>query len=212
VGELFVQGGFGDRALIDVDDESVVVADEAHDQLLGELVPLTADHDAVAVAVRRRAGHHGVDAEFGKAAETAQEIENLIVLDAKLGGVIDVLILATAAIAEETADRLGAIGGRLKDVDDPGAGVVLLHLGQLDEQPFAGDTEWGEDHEIIDAADGIAAIRDGVDGQFESVSDGVGGIALHEIRGWGVNPERAGGTTEISPAFAVGKVVATVHR
>jgi len=190
--ELFVEGGFGDGAMIDIDDETVVVADEAEDQFLGKLVPLTADHDAVAVPVGRRAGHHGIDAEFGETAEAEEEIEDLIVLDAELCGVIDVLVLAAAAVAEKAADGLGAVGGGLEDFDDPGAGIVFLNLGQFDEQAFAGDSEGGKDNEIVDASDGIAAIRDGIDGQFESLSDGVRGIALHEFRRGGVNLKERG--------------------
>lgn len=49
--DLAGEFGLGDVAFLDVDDEAVVVADEADVEGLFEFVPLAADHDAVAVAV-----------------------------------------------------------------------------------------------------------------------------------------------------------------
>lgn len=196
--ELFVQGGFGDGAMVDVDDEAIVVADEAHDELLGELVPLTAHHDPVAIRVGRRAGHDGIDAEIGETAKALEQIENLVVLDPELGGVGDVLVLAAAAVAVEAANGLGTLRRGLKNLDDFGACEVLLGFREFDEQAFAGNAERGENDEIVDATDRITTVRDGIDGEFEPVSDGVRGFALHEFQGGGVNLETAGGTTEIS--------------
>ena len=70
----FVQGGLGDFAFLDVHDQAVVGADEPDVQALFEFVPLTADHDAVAIAVRLRARNHRGD--HGRV-ETADALEQI---------------------------------------------------------------------------------------------------------------------------------------
>ena len=53
-----MKGRFRNLAFGDVYHEPIVISNEADVQSLFEFVPLAADHDAVAVPVRLRAGDH----------------------------------------------------------------------------------------------------------------------------------------------------------
>jgi hypothetical protein len=114
-----------------------------------------------------------------EAAEALEEVADLVVFEEELGGVGEVLVLAAAAIAEVGAGRLDAVGGGAEDFEDAGAGVVFLHLGQFDAELFAGGGEGDEHDELVDATDGIAAVGDGVDGEFDLLAWGVGDFARH---------------------------------
>ena len=107
---LFVDGRFGDFAFLDVLDEAAIPSHEADVEFLLRLVPLAANHDAVAIAIRLRTRNHRSDDIARDFADALEEIGNLLVLDPKLRVVGDVLILATAATAEIRARSLDAIG------------------------------------------------------------------------------------------------------
>jgi len=85
------------------------------------------------------------------------------VLDAKLGFVGDVLILAAAAAAEIRARRFHAFGGGLNDPHEFGATEILFDLGQFDFDFLAYKDEGNEDDKFIDARDAFAAERDVAD-------------------------------------------------
>ncbi len=56
--ELFVQGRLGDPAFLDVLDQTAVPAHKTDIEFLFRLVPLAANHDAIAITKRLRTGNH----------------------------------------------------------------------------------------------------------------------------------------------------------
>src|SRR5688572_28474810 len=150
---LAAQFGLGNFAFLDVDNETIVGADETDVQALFGFVPLAANHDAVAVAVRLRTWDDGLNKFWIEAGEALKEVADLFVFDGELGFVRDVLILAAAAIAEVLAEWLNAIGRRREDAKEFGAGETLLHLGDFKFDFFPERDEWNEDDEIVDARD-----------------------------------------------------------
>jgi len=70
--QLPVQGGFSNGAVLDIDDEAVVVAEVAEDEPLFGSVPLGAHHDAVAVAIGRGARDGRLDGRIGKATQPTE--------------------------------------------------------------------------------------------------------------------------------------------
>jgi len=92
------------------------------------------------------------------------------VLDAKLGFVGDVLVLAAAASAEIGAGRFDALGSGLNDADEFGAAEILFYFGQFDFDFLAHEDEGDEHDEFFDARDTFAAEGDvaDADGYFLS--------------------------------------------
>src|SRR5689334_173648 len=107
--DLFIDGGFRDFAFLDVHNQPVVSADKTNLEALFKLVPLTANHDAVAIAVRLWTGHYRADHSRVQSADALKDVAELLVLDAKLGFICKVLVLAAAAVAEIAAQRLHAL-------------------------------------------------------------------------------------------------------
>jgi len=79
--DLLVNGGLGDFALLDIDDEAVVGADKANVEPLFEFVPLAANHDAIAVTVGLRAGNDRSDHLAREAANALEEVGDLFVFN-----------------------------------------------------------------------------------------------------------------------------------
>ena len=67
--KLLVEPRLGDFTFFDVQHETAVVTDETDVQSLFELVPLAANHDAIAIAVLLRAGNHRLDGAPRKTAD-----------------------------------------------------------------------------------------------------------------------------------------------
>jgi hypothetical protein len=173
--EFQVQGGVGDGTFLDIDDESVVMTEEAEDESLLGFVPLAADEDAVAVMVGGWAGDSGLDRGFGEPADTAEQFGDLALFDFELSGVIEVLILATAALTEVGTTRRDAVGGRFQDAQQACAGELFFDLGDFGVDDLAGDDKGDEDDEGVMAGDPFAAEREVVDGQLECIADLDGG-------------------------------------
>ena len=74
-----------------------------------EFIPLAADHDAVAIPVRLRAGDHWRNQVRIETSDTFEQITNLLVFDPQLDRVTQVLVLATAAVAEISTDGFDPI-------------------------------------------------------------------------------------------------------
>src|SRR5713101_1336167 len=53
--DLLIKRRLGDGTFLDIDDQPVVSANEANIETLFEFVPLAANHNAIAVAIRLRA-------------------------------------------------------------------------------------------------------------------------------------------------------------
>ena len=113
--DFFVERRFGNFAFLDVLNQAAVPAHKTDVQLLLRFVPLAANHDAIAVAVRPGAGNHLRHPRLLKPANPLKQIGDLFVFQSKLRGVINVLILAAAALAEVPAGRFDAFRRRLHD-------------------------------------------------------------------------------------------------
>ena len=107
--DLLIKRRLGDGTFLDIDDQAIVGANEANIETLFEFVPLAANHDAIAVAVRLRAREDRRDDCRVKTANALEQIADLFVLDLQLRWIREVLILATAAIAEVAASGLNAL-------------------------------------------------------------------------------------------------------
>src|SRR5437762_1017892 len=108
--DLLVDGGLGNLAVLNVHHQAAVVAQKADVQPLLELVPLRANHDAIAITIGLRAGNDGRDDFRGEFADTRENVGYLLVLHFVLRGVVDVLVLASAARAKVGAGRDDAVG------------------------------------------------------------------------------------------------------
>ncbi len=197
--DLAADGGFGDGAFLDFDDEAAVVAQEADDEALGELVPLAADHDAVAVAEGLGGRDDGLDGGVCEAADALEEIADLLVFDGELGGVGEVLVLAAAALAEHAAPGGDTVWRGREHGEQACAGELAVHLGDFDLHPFAWSDEGDEDYEVAHAGDALAAEGDvgDVDGGGITRGEGVG-LGRREgvgggIRHWREDALRGGG-------------------
>ena len=109
--DLFVENGLRNLAFLEIHHQPTVGAEETDVQTLFELVPLTANHDAVPITVRLRTRYHFRDIAGGDAANPLEQIANLLVLEPELDGVSQVLILAAAALAKVRAKWLNPVGG-----------------------------------------------------------------------------------------------------
>jgi hypothetical protein len=135
--DLLVENRFGDFAFLNVLDQTAVPAHKTDVQLLLRFVPLAANHDAIAVAVRPGAGDDRRDPCLLKPADPLKQIGNLFVLQPQLRRVINVLILAAAALAEVTAGRFDALRRRLNDAQQFRAGKILFDLRDFNLHDFA---------------------------------------------------------------------------
>lgn len=181
--QLVVQGGFGDGAAFEVDDEAVVVAEEAEVEALLGAVPLAADHDAVPVAVGLGAGDDGGDDAGREAPQAVEEVGDLLVFPAKLFGVGHVLVLATAAFAEVGAAGRDAVGRGLAHGEEAGAGKVAFDLGEFDLDLLVDEREGDEHDEVAEAAHALAAEGEVLDAEHVALAGlegrGAGTGVLH---------------------------------
>src|ERR1035438_10104666 len=109
--DLLIERGFGDLAFLQIHYQPVVGTEETDVQALFELVPLAANHDAVAIAVGLRTGNHWRNKTGVKLANPLEQINNLLVFELELDGISQMLILATATLAEVRAERFDPVGG-----------------------------------------------------------------------------------------------------
>jgi hypothetical protein len=159
---------------------------------LFELVPLAAYHDAVPVTVGLGAGNDLGDELWGEAADTLEQIADLLVFDAELGFVGEVLVLAAATFAEVTAPMLDAGGRGSHDAQQAGASESLFELRDLSLNDITGGDERDEHDKLIEAGDAFAAEGDILDGQGDFIIWG----QTHREEGRGRGSERKGETRE----------------
>ena len=167
--ELLVQSRLSDFAFVNIDDEAVAGPNEADVQTLLELVPLAADHDAVPVAIRLRARHGCGDQVWGETADALKQITNLLVFEAELRFVGQVLVLAASTFAKITALRPDTSGGRAHDANQSGASKSLFDFDYLRFDDFTEGDEWDKDNKIIKAGDAFAAEGDILNGQGDFI-------------------------------------------
>ena len=150
--QRFVQFGRRDGALVDFDQIARAHLAEA-DFAFGEV-----ELRAIAVAVRvtrDRGDLFDIELDFSGAAQRFRED---FPFEAKLGGVIRVLVLAAAAKAEDGAGRLDAFGRGLGDSGKLRALHVLFRSDALCRDRFTGEDKRNEDDLSIHAAQSVAAI------------------------------------------------------
>ncbi len=167
-----VEAGFGNGAGFDVADEAAVIAHETEVELFGGSIPLGTDEDPIAIAVGLGTGEDGMDQGGIESADALEEVGDLFVFPLELGGVIEVLVLATAAFAEVGAGGGDAFGGGLDDAGEEAAGVAFVDLGDLHLDDFAGADEGDEDDEFADPSDAIAAEGEVMDGEGDAFAVG----------------------------------------
>ena len=108
--DLLVERRLGNLAFFDIQHQAAIGSDEANVQALFEFVPLAADHDAVSIAIRLRAGDDGCNESWTEPANALEQVADLLVLQAQLRGIGQVLILAAAALAKVRTKRLHPFG------------------------------------------------------------------------------------------------------
>src|SRR5205085_6122276 len=106
--DLLVEGRLGDRAVVDINDEAIVSANESEVKALFEFVPLATNHNAIAISIGLRAGDHWRDEIRSKTTDAFEQVANLLVLYLELEGIGKMLVLAAAAIPKMLTERLDA--------------------------------------------------------------------------------------------------------
>src|ERR1039458_4622770 len=154
--DLLVKRGFGDFAFLQIHYQPVVGTEETDVQALFELIPLAADHNTVAVAVRLRAGNHWRNKTGVKLANPLEQIGNLLVFELELDRISQMLILATAALAEVRAARFDPVGGGSHNTKEPSPGEALLYFRDLCFHDLALGDERNEDDKVLHPGDPFA--------------------------------------------------------
>ena len=155
------------------------------DDLAPGATPVEAEHEASVglserelhlVAVAPWIGHarDRLELEVVEPADVRERLDHLALLVLELRLVGDGLPLATAALAGVAAGRGHARRRGLEDLPEPRLGVALTALRDLDADAVAGHRAAHEDDEVVDAADPLAAVGQGVDVEVEDVA-GPGG-------------------------------------
>jgi hypothetical protein len=80
--------------------------------------------------------------------------------EAKLDGVVQVLVLAAAALAEVWAERFHPVGRGTHDTKEPGPGEALLYFRDLRFDDLARSDEGNEDDKILHPGDTFSAEGD----------------------------------------------------
>ena len=168
--DLFVECRLGDLAFLKIHYEPAVGTEEADVQTLFELVPLAANHNAVPITVGLRARNYFSNITGGDAANPLEQIAYLLVLEPELHGVIQVLILAAAALAEVRAKRLDPLGGGSHDTKKPRSGEALLYLRHFHFHDLARSNEGYEHDKFFRPADALATERNIVDRQSQLIA------------------------------------------
>src|SRR5690349_13665824 len=113
--ELAVNSRFSNSTLFDVDNEPVVRPQEAQIQTLPGLVPLSADHNAVAITERLGAGENRRHQVRIKPTDALEQVAHLFAFELQLCPVSQVLVLTSAAFAEIRTRRFDPLWGGLDD-------------------------------------------------------------------------------------------------
>src|ERR1019366_7858764 len=144
--DLLVEGGLCNFAFFKIHHQPAIGTEEADVQTLFELVPLAANHDPVPITVRLRARNYFRDITGGDAANPLKQIANLLVLEPELDRVIQVLVLAAAALTEVRTKGFDPVSGGGHDAKKPRPGEPFLHLSNLRFHYLAYSDERSEEH------------------------------------------------------------------
>ena len=154
-GQDAVHPGVGDGALLDREQASSAPVDEAG---IAELAPGGEAH-VVAVAPGVIGADDGIHGRVGEPADTGELLADDALLGGELGGVLEVLELAAAALPEERALWLGACTRGFEDVGDHTLDVVGVDALDLDLDQLAGGGEGGHERLAVGKAGEAAAAR-----------------------------------------------------
>ena len=138
---------------------------------LEQAAPAPVDEAGVAELAARREAHvvavapgvvradDGVHGRVGEAADAGELLAHDALLGGELGGVLQVLELAAAAVAEEGALRLHAAAGGFEHVRDDAFDVVLVDALDLDLDELPGSGEGGHERLAVGQAGEAAPAR-----------------------------------------------------
>jgi hypothetical protein len=173
-GELRIQLGHGDGAVLDIDHGVArACAEEADGADATALRAMEVRRDLGAVAVFDGRGNdlaHGVlDLRH-----VLEQFGDLALLRLKLLGIREVLILAAAALAEERALGRDTIGCWLQHLDEIGLAVVLVIAKDAALHQLTGERERNENDPAIDTGDTGALVGEVVDPDVELLMVGEG--------------------------------------
>jgi hypothetical protein len=89
-------------------------------------------------------------------ANPLEQIANLLVLEPELEGVVQVLVLAAAALAEVRAEWFDPVGGGSHDTKKPGPGEALLYFRDFSFHDLARSDKGNENDKILRPGDAFA--------------------------------------------------------
>ena len=158
-----------EQAALDVEDRVVPVGFvQPYDGLAGRAGD--GEFHLVPIAIDLGRGNDRTDLDAAEAAEALEAISDLLGLIRELGRIAQVLVAAAAAAAEVRARRLHAIRGRRFDRLDRAPAEAGPGFDQPDPKPVARNSTTHEHHVSVDPAHALAAEREVVNSQRESVS------------------------------------------
>ena len=136
----------------------------------------------VAVVERLRRGQHRQDVGVLEAAEVRERVHHLFVLEAELRLVADVHPLASAADAEDRADRLDAIRRRREHFDGASFEVARLYLVNLRRNAVAGreHASHHDGHSLGGFAEALLFLGMVDDGEFDDIAFSVADFLLFQ--------------------------------
>src|SRR2546427_9556938 len=100
---LLVESRLGNFTFLDIHYQSIIGTNKTNVQSLLKFVPLAANHDPIAIGVRRWTRHHRGHDFPTETADPLEQISDLLPIDFQLPLIDDMLVLATAAIAKIAA-------------------------------------------------------------------------------------------------------------
>jgi hypothetical protein len=106
---------------------------------------------------------------WGEAADALEQVADLLVFEAELSLIGQVLVLAASTFAKITARGLDTSGRRTHHAKETGTGESLFEFGDLSFDDFTQGHERDEDNKIIKPGDALAAESDILDGQGDFI-------------------------------------------
>ena len=124
------------------------------------------------VAVAPGVGHaqDRLDDHVVEAADVGQGLGHLALLELELGGVVEGLPLAAAHVGGVVAAKRRAARGGGEELEQARLGVAGPAPRDRQADEVAGQGAAHEHDEAVDAADALAAVGEGIDGEVERVA------------------------------------------
>ena len=119
--------------------------------------------DAIAISISKRRGDDWPHRNAFEFSDSLKNVADLARFNLELMRVIDVLIGATAALAEVRARRLDSMGRPFAKIDHLGLGELFFLAGDFCGNQFAIDRERNENGLAVVPRDSLPAERDVLD-------------------------------------------------